>query len=1751
MARPPGSPRSTLDVIYKEFIVTEKQIVDQAVAEGGTYEVIRNRLADQGKQLLGLADGLNRQRQEEFGSTDMTVTGRVRLRTENNSIARDLVRVGDYLLFGYNVNLGLKSETQVADVFGLYRLLESGDGLDIEHQEAKNSFLSDLRFVTDFTELYKYYKDTQLTQLVTKNGKLLAAFQIGERLEDLRVFRWSISPTGQVDYIDNRGERDIALPPKFDFEWQKADRDAIVQGRHSHFNVLDTLFVDSLGGDLTVKIENNTATGQGIYAEPLEETNQSLDDLDLSYARLGDMILLKIKPYLEEDYRYLVFNAQTESITRLDLLGESCVQLPEDHGLIFPGGYYLSTGEFKTFDDDFTGMKYKRRFRSPNGEDVLYVFYEANHGKVALLNYNLINKTLSNPIFGHGYGFFDDGRMALFYGEDEATRIHPLQIWTTPFYSDEYASAQPTSSSFFGKLGNAELVRGISEVYSIYRLVTQAEVSVQHYNLLSKTCGKIFDNYHWLDADQLKELSQLIKTIGETSELVLDEYEKVASMQQASLKALAEAKEDQSQLLNNIQPQSWHSAQKFVQGLTDIRRQRGHLISLKELRYMDTAQVQLLDDQLAEVETDLNEKTVEFLAKDEALAEYHEQLESFAQGSEGAKTVAELQPLIEGIQAIAEGLDLLSELMATLKVSDATLQTQIIESISELYGQLNQHKAKIDRQRKNMGSAEATAQFGAQFKLLGQSVQSALGLASSPEKCDEQLARLLVQLEELEGQFSEHDEFLNDILVKREEIYETFENQKQQLIEERQRKCQRLFDAASRILESVQRRSTSFSSEDQLNTFFASDALVQKLRQLEADLRQLDDVVKADDISSKLKGQRDQAVRTLRDKTDIYEDGGNIIKLGPRHRFSVNTTELDLTLLPRNDQQYFHLTGTDYYEKVNEPVMAELEPWWNQERVSENNLVYRGEYLAYQVIRLAKGQIQLSDSDEQWTWPNLVSWCSNSEELLERVRQYSGHQYREDYEKGIHDQDAATLLSQLVPLMDRAGDLRFSPGVRALATLYWANFQDNVECNLWPERARTALQLYGLFHDPSALDFLQQQVTEQLKEFNEQWSLPFQSSQVEQAAEYLVSELGKESISFVTTKYARSLVADFKMALESQSAWRDYQKALERQTGHIGNRWALSFSWLTGYLVAQNKNHLQRFVPEAVAILNAEQRVSRTDVEVDVQLELSGFHGDHPVFKNGQYNLVLDEFLERLHHYQVETVPRYQQLQQLRHDLVETKRNTLRLDEFKPKPLSSFVRNKLINDVYLPIIGDNLAKQMGTVGDNKRTDLMGLLLMISPPGYGKTTLMEYVASRLGLVFMKINCPSIGHEVTSVDPSQASDSTARQELEKLNMALEMGSNVMLYLDDIQHTNPEFLQKFISLCDGTRRMEGVWQGNSKTYDMRGKKFCIVMAGNPYTESGETFRIPDMLANRADVYNLGDVLGGKEEVFALSFIENSLTSNSVLAPLATRDMADVYALVNMARTGQLALNELKHNYSGAEVQEIVAVLQKMSVLQEVVLRVNEQYILSSATADAYRQEPPFKLQGSYRNMNKMAEKISAVMTEKELEQLVNDHYQGESQLLTQGAEENVLKLGEIRGTLTTDEQARWTNIKEDFLRNKAMGGPDADTGARVVAQLVDIASALENLKTDGQVSSPASPALDETLLTKLAEAAAPQVNVVNEPVPGVDQILRAVADTLENSLLPLAKIMEGKIGVDLRTHEKMAEVLQRLKQLETDQK
>ena len=392
-----------------------------AIAEGGSYEVIRQRLISHGQALQAATETLNNNRLEEFGRFDMQVISRVRMRTEHNCVARDLVQVGEYLLLGYTVFIGLKKDTQISDVFSLYKKTHHQGNVDFQPEPLADTFLNEARFVADFDELHRYYKQAKLLQLAVVQDKLLAAFQIGERLEDIRVFRWALNQSGgntSIQYIDNRGERDLLPPPAFDFTWLATGREHQVQGRHPHINIANTIFVETINGDLTVKIENNTEDGLGIYREPVDDQTQSLDDASIFYAQCGSLILLKIRPYREEAWRYLVFNSLTSAVLRIDNIGLACQQLPEQQGIIFPGGYYLQTGEYKLFDTSpfaaTAKIEFRTMVRSPNGEDVLYEFYEPISGLCCLLTYNLIEKSLQNPIYGHGYALAGDGELVVF-----------------------------------------------------------------------------------------------------------------------------------------------------------------------------------------------------------------------------------------------------------------------------------------------------------------------------------------------------------------------------------------------------------------------------------------------------------------------------------------------------------------------------------------------------------------------------------------------------------------------------------------------------------------------------------------------------------------------------------------------------------------------------------------------------------------------------------------------------------------------------------------------------------------------------------------------------------------------------------------------------------------------------------------------------------------------------------------------------------------------------------------------------------------------------------------------------------------------------------------------------------------------------------------------------------------------------------------------------------------------------------------
>ena len=287
-------------------------------------------------------------------------------------------------------------------------------------------------------------------------------FQIGKSSSDIKTFKWAIGDD-KLTYLGNRFDHEFKFPDQHEFDWVKATRDMHRRGSHPHISIMDRVFVETVGGDLTIKVEDNTDDGKGIYEEPVDNKDQTLDDADIYFANLGNLIALKIRPYQEKTWRYIIFNEKMQEAVRVDSIEKACVRLPDGQGIIFSNGYYLQTGEYKIFDNIVHNLQFEKRVNSSNGEDYLFTFYDQKDGVYVMLPYNLVEQKVETPIICSGFTIFPDGELCYFRSETEASRNHLVQVWQTP-YGIIQKEANAEVNDYVYKVGNKDLVRGMAGV---------------------------------------------------------------------------------------------------------------------------------------------------------------------------------------------------------------------------------------------------------------------------------------------------------------------------------------------------------------------------------------------------------------------------------------------------------------------------------------------------------------------------------------------------------------------------------------------------------------------------------------------------------------------------------------------------------------------------------------------------------------------------------------------------------------------------------------------------------------------------------------------------------------------------------------------------------------------------------------------------------------------------------------------------------------------------------------------------------------------------------------------------------------------------------------------------------------------------------------------------------------------------------------------------------------------------------------
>ncbi|GAB3006630.1 DNA repair ATPase [Niabella terrae] len=1597
--------------------------------DSGAYEVILQRLRVQKEQLLEQVDQLNKDRKEVFGATGFELLANLRINTQNNCFAKDIVALGQFCLFGYNVQFGLRQDIDIGDVFSMYHF----DGKEFTTSDL--SLLQDENFILEFRNLYKYFRYASFSRFYRNGNLLYMIFQQTENVQDIKAFKWLIQD-GQLQFIDARSAHDIRYPPQHDFEWIRATRDMQRGGKSPHVSILDRVFVETINGDLTIKVEDNTESGKGIYREEVAQKDQTLDDSEIYFADLGNIILMNIRPYME-DCRYFIYNDKLKHITRVDTLADAGLLLPEEQGILLSNGYYLQNGDHKIFDRKIDQLKFAARVDAPNGEDFLYIFYQENSYSYVLLSYNVIEQQVQTPIFCNGFTIFNKGKLVYFIAEKDPSRHHLLQVWQTPF-TKELLLNEAQSQHHLYKIGNKAIVHAMAEIRELLVLLNQQDNYEGLYDDLLQKSQEIYDSFFWMQDETHYQFAAILKAIRQIATNAIDEFKKVVQMRQQAERYTRQAVEKAEKLIFEVRTSKKETLQDFVGLLSRLRIFRGELIGLKKLAYMDQQLIDAQEAEIAEKSDALSKDCVGFLLRDDALDSYKQELSNLQEQLTGVSKVIEVRDLEQNAASMASGLEMLIEIINQLKIEDASQTTRIIEQISQLFSQLNQLRTRLQNQRNELNKQESEAGFQAQITLLDQSIINFLDMADTPEKVDEYLSKLTIQLEEIEMRFAEWAEVQEKAAEKRQSLYDSFEARKVQLLEQKNKKTHQLMQAANRILTGARNKTKQLDSDTEIHAFFSSDLMVGRARQIARDLLQLQDTAKSEEIQQQLLVLEQEAIRNLKDRKELYVDGTKLLAMGA-HRFVIQSQQIALSLTYKDNCYYYHITGTSYFEPAIHPELATLGNVVAQEFVSENNTVPRAMYFTWRVLQ--------SFSNRQ---------LPEEQTLRSAVSNYLTSHTAEGYVKGVHDADAYILAKNWLELQQDLGLLCFLPTERAVVHLFW-HYLNEKEQTAISRQIEAVKFLKDHYQQEYEIQLFIERAAEKITAFQLKY-FPEEIVDTRKSAAYLYNKNAGE---IAISRQHHEIYAAFKKHLKADFIDKKYETSLQDLHQDPSVLRALVGSWLERFAQTSDIALPAHLIFELSALLIAETKTAITILDASEQRKVAGLQSISGT--DGSFTLNHYYWVRQLEDFDRQQVPRFTRLQELKRQLLQEKNQQLRLDHFATEVLSSFVRNQLINKVYFPVIGANFSRQIGEAGEAKRSDRSGLLLLVSPPGYGKTTLMEYIADRLGLVFIKINGPSLGHDIRSVDPGEAKDAAAKAELVKLNLAFEMGDNVMLYIDDIQHCHPEFLQKFISLADGQRRMDGVFNGQSRTYDLRGKRFALVMAGNPYTESGALFKIPDMLANRADIYNLGDMTANNKAAFEMSMLENALTSNSYLRQLTQSGNENLYTLVDFLQQPESPLPNLEGNFSAAEIQDFIKVVQHALQARNVVLKVNAAYIQSAGTEDGFRQEPPFKLQGSYRNMNKILAAVQPIMNEAEITTLLLEHYKNESQTLTRDAEANLLKLREIMGLQTAQEMARWAEIKTEYKKYRMLKGLDEqDKFAQVIAQMNQFVQGLEGIRT-----------------------------------------------------------------------------------------
>jgi hypothetical protein len=172
-------------------------------------------------------------------------------------------------------------------------------------------------------------------------------------------------------------------------------------------------------------------------------------------------------------------------------------------------------------------------------------------------------------------------------------------------------------------------------------------------------------------------------------------------------------------------------------------------------------------------------------------------------------------------------------------------------------------------------------------------------------------------------------------------------------------------------------------------------------------------------------------------------------------------------------------------------------------------------------------------------------------------------------------------------------------------------------------------------------------------------------------------------LEFAVSRDAADLCNRFEQYLTGHLQTDGFQRARTALAGDPVAAFELCRDWLHAFTAAE-KGFSPIVIDETAWLLLRGTQLHRSTVEVSASRKLEAMKGHHARITGGSLLLDYHDFFRRMRAHESTVVPVYERYQSLKKLNVETARERLRLDDFKPKVLTSFVRNRLIDSAYLP-----------------------------------------------------------------------------------------------------------------------------------------------------------------------------------------------------------------------------------------------------------------------------------------------------------------------------------------------------------------------------------------------------------------------------------------------------------------------------------